>query len=255
LRYKLFILEVLNYRTSSASRNSKSTSFYVRIFNAFTIDNTLEKFINVTKIITFVIKMITLLKTGYWKVMQLFYKNKSAHYHLREISRLTKLHGPSVSAILNELEEKGILKSQRQGNLREYSIIRNKNTFLIYTIFDLERWNRLPTIRKQAIECYLDKLPEQPIFVILFGSTAKETYRSGSDVDILIITNKIISTEDAEKEANALTGIKVSSFQMNRDQFLKEIKLKEDSVVQSALNTGYPQINHISYYEKYYERI
>ena len=35
-------------------------------------------------------------------------------------------------------------------------------------------------------------------------------------------------------------------------EFLDELKLKNDRVVQSALNTGYPLTNHIMYYEAYY---
>ena len=47
----------------------------------------------------------------------------------------------------------------------------------------------------------------------------------------------------------------MNSFQMTFKDFQNEIKLKEDKVVQSALQTGYPLINHISFYEVLYERI
>lgn len=199
--------------------------------------------------------MITLLKAGYAKILSIFYKNKSADYHLRELSRLTRLHGPSISAALSELVKEKILKTKPIGNLKRHSIIKNNRTYLIFTLFDLERWNKLPDPRKRAVNYYLHSLPEQPIFVILFGSTAKETYKPGSDIDLLIIVNKKISAAAAEKEAQALAGIKISTFQMTYPQFLQEIRLKEDLVVQSALNSGYPLLNHIYYYEKYYERV
>ena len=86
----------------------------------------------------------------------------------------------------------------------------------------------------------------------MFGSTAKETYKEDSDIDILIVTNRKIQIQEAEKEADALTGIGISTFQITYHGFLQELKLKEDKVVQSALNTGYPVINHISYYEALY---
>jgi len=49
-----------------------------------------------------------------------------------------------------------------------------------------------------------------------------------------------------------LTGIKISIFQMTLGSFLKEIKLKEDPVVQSAIASCYPVLNNRYYYEVLY---
>ena len=199
--------------------------------------------------------MITLLKSGYWKIMQLFYKNKSSKLHLREIVRQTGLHAPSVTRFLRWLEKEHVLASEKDGNLKKYSILRNKRTYLLFEIFDIERFEKLPPQRKNAIQQYLRKLPEQPVFAVIFGSTAKETFSKFSDIDILLIGNRRINTDDAEKEADALSAVKISTFQMNYNEFIREIKLKEDKVIQSALATGYPLINHIAYYEALNERI
>lgn len=216
----------------------------------------LEKLINVIIIVTNGIKMVTILKTGYIKIMQLFYKDKSLSLHLREIARQTKLHGPSTTRFLDSLEKDGILKSQRDGNLKKYSLIKNKQAYLIFEMYDIERFEHLTNLRKSAIGYYLEKLPEKPVFAIIFGSTAKGTSRENSDIDLLIITNNKIDTKLAEKEADALTSIKISTFQMVYKEFLTELKLKEDMVIQSAINTGFPIINNICYYEDLYnERI
>ncbi len=200
--------------------------------------------------------MITIIKSGLKKIMELFYKDKHIQIHLREIVRQTKLHEPSVTRFLQELEKDDILKHKKEGNLKKYFIEKNNKTYLLFEIFDIEKYDKLPVIRKNAIRYYLDALPEKPVFVVLFGSTAKGTYSEDSDIDILIIGNKKITTTQAEKETDALTGMKISSFQMKYKDFLKEIMLKEDKVVQSAINTGYPLMNHIQYYEVLYnERI
>ncbi|MBI3033099.1 nucleotidyltransferase domain-containing protein [Candidatus Woesearchaeota archaeon] len=207
-------------------------------------------------IVTNVTKMITLLKPGLMKIMRLFYINKTQKLHLREIARQTKLYEPSATRFLKELEENAILKSEKEANLKKYGVVKNKKTYLVFEAFDMEKEDKLPVIRKKAIKYYLDTLPEKPVFAILFGSTAKETFGEKSDIDILIIGNKKIETTEAEKEADALTGIKISSFQIGYKHFLKEIILKEDKVIQSAINTGYPLINHIAYYEVLYnERV
>jgi len=197
--------------------------------------------------------MITILKSGYWKIMQLFYKDKTVKLHLREIARQTKLHEPSVSRFLSSLEKDQILKSEKDGNLKKYSVKKGLRAYFIFEAFDLERFEKLPSIRRNAIKKYLDNLPERPVFAVLFGSTAKGTYKEDSDIDILIITNKKISAEKAEKETDALTAMKISTFQMTYKDFLTELKMKEDKVVQSAINSGYPLINHIQYYEVLYD--
>ncbi len=197
--------------------------------------------------------MITILRSGYAKIMQLFYKDKTVKLHLREIARQTKLHEPSVSRFLSSLEKDQILKSEKDGNLKKYSVKKALRAYFIFEAFDLERFEKLPSIRRNAIKTYLDNLPERPVFAVLFGSTAKGTYKEDSDIDILIITNKKISADKAEKETDALTAMKISTFQMTYKDFLTELKMKEDKVVQSAINSGYPLINHIQYYEVLYD--
>ena len=200
--------------------------------------------------------MITILKSGYQKIMQLFYKDKTTKLHLRAIARQTKLHEPSVTRFLNNLEKDQILKSEKDGNLKKYSIKQTKKTYLLFEAFDLEKFDKLPSIRKNAIKTYLDNLTEKPIFATLFGSTAKGTYKKDSDIDILIITNNKISTKEAEKETDALKAIKISTFQITYKNFLTDLKMKEDKVIQSAIQSGFPLINHIQYYEALYnERI
>ncbi|RME55055.1 hypothetical protein D6777_01745 [Candidatus Woesearchaeota archaeon] len=197
--------------------------------------------------------MITILKPGYFKIMQLFYKDKTVKLHLREIARRTKLHEPSVSRFLSSLEKDQMLKSEKDGNLKKYSVKKGLRAYFLFEAIDLDRFEKLPSIRRNAIKTYLDNLPEKPIFAVLFGSTVKGTYKEDSDIDILIITNKKISAKKAEKETDALTAMKISTFQMTYKDFLTELKMKEDKVVQSAINSGYPLINHIQYYEVLYD--
>ncbi len=197
--------------------------------------------------------MITVLKSGYWKIMQIFYKDKTAKLHLRELARQTKLHEPSVTRFLHSLEKEQILKSEKDGNLKKYSARSSKRTYLLYESIDVERFEKLPSIRKNAIKIFLDKLTEKPVFAVLFGSTAKETFKEDSDIDILIITNNKIVATGAEKEADAITAMKISTFQITYKVFLVDLKMKEDKVIQSAIHSGYPLINHIQYYEVLYD--
>lgn len=200
--------------------------------------------------------MTTILKPGMEKIFSFFYANKEAKIHLRGLSREVGLQGQSIVRYLVQLEKENLLKSEKDGNQKKYSIRHNKSVYALFTLFNIKQFEKLPEIRKNAITYYLNQLSEKPAYAILFGSTAKENYGESSDIDILIITNKRIDATEAEKEADALTSLKISTFQMEYKDFLMELRLKEDKVVQSAIKTGYPLINHIMYYEELYnERI
>src|SRR3989344_406738 len=102
--------------------------------------------------------MITVLRSGYRLIMKLFYKEKNTKLHLREIARQTKLFEPSVSRFLNSLEKDQILKSEKDGNLKKYSIKKTIRTYFLFEAFDLERFEKLPSIRRNAIKIYLENL-------------------------------------------------------------------------------------------------
>lgn len=193
--------------------------------------------------------MTTLLKPGIKKILNVFYKSKNKRIHIRELSRVTNMYGQSIMRYLKELEKEKILSSEKQGNLKQYKLNNNKLVYLTLAFFDTERFEKLPNIRKNAIANYIKKLPEVPAFIIIFGSTAKETYTKDSDIDLLVITNNKINTKEAEKEADEINAIKISTFQATYKDFIRELKMKDDKVIQSAILTGYPLLNHVYYYE------
>lgn len=200
--------------------------------------------------------MTTILKEGHERILELFYRNKSATIHLREIARKTRLNENSASRFLNQLEKLQILQAKKEGNLKKYAVRKNDSVFAVFAYFDVLKLHALPAIRKNAIRCFLQHLQEKPIIALVFGSTAKNTYSERSDIDILLIVNKKLETKDAESYVDAQTALKISPIQISYREFEEELKLKHDHVVQSAVNTGFPVSNHITYYGAvYHERI
>ena len=192
--------------------------------------------------------METIIKSGFEKIMKLFYLDKEAKLHLREIARRTKLNINSATRFLNKLEKMEIVKAKREGNLKKFSALKNDKTYWIFSLFDLERFNGLPEIRKRAIYLFSRKLETQPIISVLFGSTAKGTFNKQSDIDLLLIVNKKINVEHSKEEVNSQTGLNINAFQIEYKEFLKEIREKKDNLIQSALTTGFPITNHDFYY-------
>lgn len=194
--------------------------------------------------------METMIRQGYEKIMKLFYSEKSARIHLREIARRTKLNENSVSIFLNQLEKKKILKSEKEGNLKKYFIERTQPTFSLFSFFDVAKFEKLPYVRKKAIDYFMNNLEIKPIMAVLFGSTAKGTFSKNSDIDLLLIFNQKIKTSGAEDYSESQTGIKINILQIVYSDFVKELKIKKDKVIQSAIETGYPIFNSITYYQE-----
>lgn len=192
--------------------------------------------------------METIIKPGYEKILALFYNDQRASIHLRDISRKAGLNENSASRFLKQLEKQAVLRSAKEANLKKYSLRKNDRTYAILSFFDVERLNRLPSIRKNAILCFLRELPQKPVFCVLFGSTAKNNFTAESDIDLLLVVNERINTKRAEEHADAQTAIRISPMQIEGNEFKEELKLKQDKVVQSALATGYPVTNHIEFY-------
>ncbi len=196
--------------------------------------------------------MKTILNSGFEKILTLFYQDKSAKIHLRDIARKTKLNENSAFRFLKELEKSRLLLSKKDGNLKKYELQKNEKVYSVLTYFDVLKLNKLPNLRKKAVFYFLDTLKEKPVIAFVFGSTAKNTYKEQSDIDILLIVNKKIDTKKSEDYTDAQTGIRVSCFQITIQEFIDELKLKRDHVIQAAINTGYPITNHIEYYRMIY---
>ena len=73
--------------------------------------------------------MKTIVKSGMWKILKLFYENKNKKLHLREISRQIKLNESSVYLHLNSLVKDKIMNFEMEGNLKKFSINKNNKWF------------------------------------------------------------------------------------------------------------------------------
>ncbi|MFW6378891.1 MAG: nucleotidyltransferase domain-containing protein [Nanoarchaeota archaeon] len=196
--------------------------------------------------------MKTIFKPAYWNILEVFYMNKNTPVHLRELSRRVGLQEGPLTRHLNKLVEEKILTSEFEGNLKKFSLKRSVIP-RIFTVFDIQRFEDLPYIRKNSVKFYTSALKEKPVLLIVFGSTAKGTHKKDSDIDIIAVFNRNIDTSEARRKAEAQTGVRISEFQMSYDEFKLELKLKNDQVIQSGVETGILLFNHLFYYEELYD--
>ncbi len=195
--------------------------------------------------------MKTILKPTVYKIIKLFYNHKNTPLHLRDISRKTGLNESSVFRQLHLLVKDNVLKTYPEANLKKFKI----NPLIlpiIFPLFDEEKVKNLPLLRKNALKYYLEQLPEKPVIAFVFGSTAKGTFRDDSDLDLLIVTNSKKKDIEAKKYVSALTTMRIQSFTLTEKIFKQELLTKQDKVIQSALETGFPIFNEKYFYEVIY---
>lgn len=153
------------------------------------------------------------------KILELIYRKPGIHK--RELSKQLKIGMPSVDYALKKVES--LLKKQRSGNQIKYSLNYSKKE-LVPLLYEVEysRFDKLPTKIKLAIKEFLEELKEKPIIVTLFGSYAKGDYTQHSDIDILLVFQKLENANQIENSARKIsmrTNTKISPVYLNYSSF------------------------------------
>ncbi len=206
---------------------------------------------NVYKMQTVVDKMQTIIKGGVFKIIKLFYENHNSFLYLREISRNAGLNESNAYRYLNNLLKEGVLSAKKDGNLKKFSLKKEYLT-LLFPLYDGLKLMELPTLRRNAINLYIKSLNRKPIFMLVFGSTSKGSFRKDSDIDILEVYYSRVDNSNARKLVENQKGIRIQTFQLTEKEFKKEIISKKDKVILSAIETGFPVFNEKYYYEVIY---
>jgi len=162
--------------------------------------------------------------------------------HKRELSKQLNLGMPSIDYGLRKIDS--LIKKQKRGN--------QINLFLDYskeglspTLSTIEytRYDQLPVKVKLTINDFIKELKEKPLIVLIFGSYANRTYTKSSDIDLLLVFQKLEDPKQIESLAKKIS-MKINtqlnpiyldyntfkeSFHNPTKEFFK--KLKKDKVI------------------------
>lgn len=157
--------------------------------------------------------------------------------HKRELAKHLKLGMPSIEYALRKVES--LLRKQKSGNQVKYFLNYSKKalTPMLYAV-EFSRLERIPSKIKMSIRDFLDELEIKPLIAILFGSYAKGNYTKESDIDILLVFQKLENAKDIENTARRIsmrTNTKINpiyldypvfreSFHNPRKEFFKNLK-------------------------------
>ncbi len=104
----------------------------------------------------------------------------------REIARRLSLSPQTALTSLNQLVQQGILRSTRKGRNREYLLNLDSLAARLMVLL-MEHWRALNALHNAELRVVLEDLLPHAEAIIVFGSFAKGTEKSGSDVDLLVI--------------------------------------------------------------------
>ena len=117
--------------------------------------------------------------------------------------------------------------------------INYKNNLIISFLYNIEysRFLKLPKHAQDAVFDFLKILKDKPVLTLIFGSYAIGNYTKQSDLDILLIFNKM--NENIEEKAKIVAGrynIKLEPVYLSWQEFSKKFFDKKDKFMKEIKN-------------------
>lgn len=149
------------------------------------------------------------------KVLAFLILNPHLSVHLRELARLTGASPGTLKKELDSLVGAGLLNREKSGNQMKFSA--NVDHPIYATLSELIRKTAgLHDVLAGALQPLADRL--QVAFV--FGSVAKATETSSSDIDLLVVGDVTFGQIiDALYEAQTVLGREINPKVMSRDEW------------------------------------
>ncbi len=163
------------------------------------------------------------------KLIDLLEQHKDG-VHLRELSRLLKTGLPNVTRYVGILERESVIKKQKDANLLKLKLKESQKTIAYLKQVSTERFLALPKKIQITITDFLNILEIKPLITIIFGSYAKGNYTKESDIDILLVFQKVENEQQIENTAKRIgmrTNTTISSVYLNYKNFEKNFLNKE----------------------------
>jgi predicted nucleotidyltransferase len=120
------------------------------------------------------------------RVFRWLFGQPERSYHLSELRRLTGLGSASLQRELNRLAESGLVTSERVGNLRRFQANPQSPVFNELVNLTRKTMGAEPLLREA-----LQPLKRQLKSAWIYGSVAKQTDKAGSDIDVMLVGDKI----------------------------------------------------------------
>lgn len=153
------------------------------------------------------------------KIMEKIYINPGIHK--RGLSNQLKLTMPSIDYALKKID--GLVKKQKSGNQIKYFLDYSKEAISPnLAAIEFSRFKKLPSKIRLALAGFLKDSETKPLIAAVFGSYASGDYTRSSDVDFLLVFQKIEDPDRIENLAKKIsmgTNTKLNPVYLDYNEF------------------------------------
>jgi len=174
------------------------------------------------------------------RILEQIYLNPGIHK--RELSKQLKLGMPSIDYGLQKIRK--LVKQKKSGNQINYFLDYSKEelTPSLNTV-EHSRFERLPAKVRLSVNDFLKELKDKPVIAVIFGSYASGTYTKSSDIDILLVFQKVEDSKEVEniaKRTSMKTNTQLNPVYLSYQEFKESFhnptkafskKLKKDKII------------------------
>jgi len=170
--------------------------------------------------------------------------------HIRELSRKINTGLPNIKRYLDIFEKKRIIKKEKKANLINITLTYNLEAFPDLKQIHLSSFLKLPKNIQIASNDFLTELEEKPLISLIFGSYAKGNYTKTSDLDLLLVFQKLRNEKQIEETAKRIgmrTNVKINPIYISYSQFKRDF-LNKNHNFSNEIRNKIIIINGIEYY-------
>lgn len=169
-------------------------------------------------------KLPLLFRKSAFNVVELFFREPSRQFHLREVSKLVGLSTTAVLRAIHELEVCGLVIVEKTSVTSNITVNQESRFYLYYKrIFNLYLLGKYGVVELIA-QVYRAKT------VVLFGSYSKGEDTEQSDIDFLVLTSSVAKPElnkleriCEKKLGRKLSIIAVKSLDSSANEFINSV--------------------------------
>ena len=180
------------------------------------------------------------------KVFHTFFELRTNKLYYNQIREYSHLSHSSLQNILKKLQTQQILEQEKTKSNMYYQIKDTKYVSLKLSQIAVSKFNNLNLSVKIPLKHFLKNMTQDAYTIILFGSASRKEEKMGSDIDIVVVSNKKIDLLNNKKEAELTSKYPLSVFYSTIKQFITN---KDDIIIQ-ARKTGFPIYKEQNFYEE-----
>jgi len=176
--------------------------------------------------------MLDLLKNGQGEILNLMFQNPEQEFYLSEISKMLGKTRGHYKKSFDFLVDSGILKEERKGPLRYFRL--NKEHFLYSEIKAIiSKTIGLEFQLREMIGSF-----DEIDYAFIYGSVAKEDETSGSDIDLVVISDSLDSDKffDSKLSYQKILNKEISCRVYKKKEFLEKINNQNSFILNILAN-------------------